>query len=94
MARNEPAQVLISMRNVTACSNVCVAARTFSKPNAKFESGTGWPSFFKPADDDAVSEHKDRKFFMTRTEIAALIAMPILAMCFPTVPSLPGCAIA
>lgn len=36
---------------------------------AKFESGTGWPSFFEPIDPSAVSEHKDRAFFMTRTEI-------------------------
>lgn len=35
----------------------------------KFDSGTGWPSFFKPVDTSAVSEHKDRSFFVTRTEI-------------------------
>jgi peptide-methionine (R)-S-oxide reductase len=34
----------------------------------KFESGTGWPSFFAPADPNAVAEEKDRSFFMTRTE--------------------------
>lgn len=37
--------------------------------DAKFESGTGWPSFYEPIADDAVTEHKDRSFFMTRTEI-------------------------
>jgi len=35
----------------------------------KFESGTGWPSFTKPLDAANVTEHKDRKFFMTRTEV-------------------------
>lgn len=35
----------------------------------KFESGTGWPSFYEPIDRDKVKEHVDRKFFMTRTEI-------------------------
>jgi peptide-methionine (R)-S-oxide reductase len=37
---------------------------------AKFESGTGWPSFWQPVDPEAVEEHEDRSFFMKRTEIA------------------------
>ncbi|MBI1204657.1 MAG: peptide-methionine (R)-S-oxide reductase MsrB [Rhodopseudomonas sp.] len=34
----------------------------------KFESGTGWPSFYAPLP-DAVGEKSDRSFFMTRTEV-------------------------
>ena len=34
----------------------------------KFESGTGWASFFAPADQQNVSEHTDRAYGMTRTE--------------------------
>jgi peptide-methionine (R)-S-oxide reductase len=36
--------------------------------DAKFESGTGWPSFFEPLA-DAVGESTDDSFFMTRTEV-------------------------
>jgi len=35
----------------------------------KFESGTGWPSFYQPIDGDMVGEKEDRSFFMRRTEV-------------------------
>jgi peptide-methionine (R)-S-oxide reductase len=34
----------------------------------KYESGTGWPSFYKPVDGSAVEEHSDTTYGMRRTE--------------------------
>jgi peptide-methionine (R)-S-oxide reductase len=35
----------------------------------KFESGSGWPSFWQPARDGAVATEEDRSVFMRRTEV-------------------------
>ncbi len=37
--------------------------------DTKFDSGTGWPSFYAPAEDEAVETAEDRSFFMRRTEV-------------------------
>src|SRR3989338_8742443 len=37
--------------------------------NAKFESGTGWPSFFKPAKEGVIVEKKHYKMILPRTEV-------------------------
>jgi peptide-methionine (R)-S-oxide reductase len=36
---------------------------------AKFDSGTGWPSFFAPISETAIATTIDKAFFMTRTEV-------------------------
>ena len=43
-------------------------AELFSS-DAKFDSGTGWPSFTEPIENEAIGMEEDRKFFMHRTEV-------------------------
>jgi methionine-R-sulfoxide reductase len=49
-------------------SCVCCGLPLFES-GAKFNSGTGWPSFFRPVADENVKEHEDRGYGMVRTEI-------------------------
>ena len=39
------------------------------RSDEKFESGSGWPSFYAPADEEAVETEADRSLFMRRTEV-------------------------
>lgn len=47
---------------------VCCGLPLFSS-NSKFNSGTGWPSFFQPIAKENVAEHVDNSYGMERTEI-------------------------
>jgi peptide-methionine (R)-S-oxide reductase len=46
-----------------ACGNELFSSDT------KFDSGTGWPSFFDPMESDAVETRPDNSLFMRRTEV-------------------------
>ncbi|HEX8228656.1 MAG TPA: peptide-methionine (R)-S-oxide reductase MsrB [Chloroflexia bacterium] len=47
---------------------VCCGAELFSS-DARFESGTGWPSFYAPLAEENVDTHSDNSFWMRRTEV-------------------------
>jgi peptide-methionine (R)-S-oxide reductase len=68
---------------------VCCDAPLFDQ-NTKFESGTGWPSFYAPLDPDQVGEKTDRSFFMTRTEVHCQRCAAHLGHVFPDGPAPTG----
>jgi peptide-methionine (R)-S-oxide reductase len=64
---------------------VCCGEPLFSS-QAKFESGSGWPSFDRPAAQLAVSEHEDRALAVRRTEVRCAQCEAHLGHVFPDGP--------
>ena len=68
---------------------VCCGEAVFDA-STKFESGTGWPSFYAPAAASAVETTEDRKFFMRRTEVHCASCDAHLGHVFPDGPKPTG----
>jgi peptide-methionine (R)-S-oxide reductase len=68
---------------------VCCGAELFDS-GAKFDSGSGWPSFYQPMNTDNVAEEEDRSFFMRRTEVHCRQCGAHLGHVFPDGPKPTG----
>ena len=71
------------VRGIFLC--VCCKNALFDS-NSKFDSGTGWPSFFEPINPNNIEEKSDRSLFMKRTEVLCSKCDAHLGHVFPDGP--------
>jgi len=72
---------------------VCCGQALFDAGD-KFDSGSGWPSFWQPASGEAVAEHSDSSLGMVRTEVLCSACDAHLGHVFPDGPEPRACVTA
>ena len=68
-ALKEPSRENITIIMTMAFIHAFVVVLTFSTQMQKYDSGSGWPSFYQPKIADHVGENMDHSHGMTRTEV-------------------------